>query len=649
MHLARSVQGFVMAAALSLLAGCGGEGGSDDGGGGSDSTRIGVLTDAAVGGVPYTATPSGLNGVTNAQGEYEYEPGDSITFTLAGLTFTVAATGEISPATIAAELFPEQGDAATLNLSILFQSLDSDGNPDNGIIVAADAALAGEFDLASELGKDPAGFAASLAGHLPDGYAVADPQEAFEHFYGTQLAGNWRAVEAVLLKDGGVDIPGGQAIDLQEDLQIGFVLSFDSRGRFAYTTWDLTIEDVDSPRRADAAVGEVAYDTGENGLPVASLQGIDRPLNGNPISATDPDEDLFGATVRLVGNSLVVSIPGDNAATVTYVRMNNVKDSLTGGWARAGDFGDAEFGVIDEDGNRNFGPRVDGLFVYFLEEGRLLLVTLDIDPTDEGTGDFRNGVAFMAYDEDHDGIEFTEELADTSATGETPSLDAGGRLDYVSSLLADTERVLGYSGSSEDPEELLEFWRALSNGERLTEFLVVSSAPMLFQLEYTVYATTVGDEVPDKLIGIDPESLEEIYEGFFCTPPEGEIGEEFTLWHELVFYPEEGKVRVTTPTDEGFSVVFGNYNPETGSVSWVESEQRELTREESGYEYFYDVANRRFHIQTEGNFSGVYDSQDGTLTGSMLFSRTMGWNKGNETVTCTSSTTVSGSFGTSPP
>ncbi len=133
-----------VAAAL-VLAGCGG--------GGSDApatvtppvvdapvvtgSATGVLTDAAVGGVSYK-TSSGVTGTTSATGAYSYNPGDTVEFKLGALSLgTVTATGIVTPMELSG------GSAAKLqNLLVLLQSLDTDGNPANGITVAAASAAA---------------------------------------------------------------------------------------------------------------------------------------------------------------------------------------------------------------------------------------------------------------------------------------------------------------------------------------------------------------------------------------------------------------------------------------------------------------------------------------------------------------------------
>lgn len=125
------------------LAGCGG-----GGGGVASSTppppplavvgaNSGTLTDAPIQGVAYS-TSSGVTGTTDANGRYAYNAGDTVTFKLGSLTLgAVPATGIISPIQLAA------GDATKLqNILVLVQSLDSDGNPSNGITISAASAAA---------------------------------------------------------------------------------------------------------------------------------------------------------------------------------------------------------------------------------------------------------------------------------------------------------------------------------------------------------------------------------------------------------------------------------------------------------------------------------------------------------------------------
>lgn len=118
------------------------------------ATESGTLSDSAIVGVAYN-TSSGVTGVTDVNGKYRFNVGDTVTFTLGTLALgTVIANGLISPIELSA------GNANKLtNLLVLFQSLDSDGNAANGINITAPtaAAVTGAINLTTA----PATFASA--------------------------------------------------------------------------------------------------------------------------------------------------------------------------------------------------------------------------------------------------------------------------------------------------------------------------------------------------------------------------------------------------------------------------------------------------------------------------------------------------------
>ena len=144
------------------LAACGdgskpeGDSGGDKGGvAGKPQTgpATGRLLDAAVGGVAYIA-PSG-SGTTDEKGIFKFTHGDTVEFKLGGLSLgKVKGAVIITPIELAGD-----SDKRLKNLLVLFQSLDADGNPENGISIPADAASAVSASL--NLDSEPAAFAAS--------------------------------------------------------------------------------------------------------------------------------------------------------------------------------------------------------------------------------------------------------------------------------------------------------------------------------------------------------------------------------------------------------------------------------------------------------------------------------------------------------
>lgn len=113
----------------------GGNGGGDPNDNPPSALAEGVFVDAPVAGLNYV-TSSDISGVTDSEGRYNYNEGDTVTFSIGGLELgTVVAQGVVTPKTVAQAVTANGGDADTVavNLLVLLQSLDADGNPENGI------------------------------------------------------------------------------------------------------------------------------------------------------------------------------------------------------------------------------------------------------------------------------------------------------------------------------------------------------------------------------------------------------------------------------------------------------------------------------------------------------------------------------------
>lgn len=155
-----------------LLTAClgGGGGGSDDDSAGA-AGKTGRLVDSAVAGVSYST--ASFSGSTNADGEYLYKEGETVTFRIGDIVFpAVTAKGVLTPLDLAGST--DINNPVVINIARLLQSLDEDGNPDNGIVIpelATTAAL--DFTLGV------ADFAAAVQAAL--GITLISQADALDH------------------------------------------------------------------------------------------------------------------------------------------------------------------------------------------------------------------------------------------------------------------------------------------------------------------------------------------------------------------------------------------------------------------------------------------------------------------------------------
>ena len=132
MHCTKTL---TLCASALLISAC-----SGGGGGTAVTPETGVFIDSAVAGLHYeTATRSGT---TNSAGEYDYLPGETVTFSLGDISFGSTTAG---PVVTPLSLVPNAADAndpQVTNIVRLLLTLDDDGDPDNGINITSSTATA---------------------------------------------------------------------------------------------------------------------------------------------------------------------------------------------------------------------------------------------------------------------------------------------------------------------------------------------------------------------------------------------------------------------------------------------------------------------------------------------------------------------------
>jgi hypothetical protein len=170
-----------------ILSACGG---SSGGGGNAATPSTGIFVDSLVSGIQYQ-TPT-RSGTTNSAGEYDYLPGETVTFSIGGIVFGSSIAG---PVVTPLSLVPGATDASdpvVTNIVRLLLTLDDDGDPDNGIsipaaTITAAAGLTVDFsaaDLATDTGVT------TLLAALPTTPALVGTAVAQTHLTET-LASTW--------------------------------------------------------------------------------------------------------------------------------------------------------------------------------------------------------------------------------------------------------------------------------------------------------------------------------------------------------------------------------------------------------------------------------------------------------------------------
>ncbi|GAB0057809.1 hypothetical protein SIID45300_02141 [Candidatus Magnetaquicoccaceae bacterium FCR-1] len=97
-------------------------------------SKTGVFLDSPVGGVTYTA--GNVTGITTSSGGYAYKPGDIVVFRIGDIVLgSSQGQNYVTPV----DLAPAKSSNAIVNILRLLQTLDSDGNPNNGIQISEQA------------------------------------------------------------------------------------------------------------------------------------------------------------------------------------------------------------------------------------------------------------------------------------------------------------------------------------------------------------------------------------------------------------------------------------------------------------------------------------------------------------------------------
>lgn len=190
MKIYQPIAGLCLAAVLSACGGGSGSATTETNPPGPSIMSKGVFVDSPVNGLGYVTNTQ--SGTTSPNGEFSYVTGENITFSIGRIQFpTIFANATLTPLDVARTT--DIDNQMVSNILVLLQSLDVDGNPDNGISISPAATAAATSNISFDV--TPAAFAANttvnllLANSGSPNRTLISPAAAKAHFLKT-LAGN---------------------------------------------------------------------------------------------------------------------------------------------------------------------------------------------------------------------------------------------------------------------------------------------------------------------------------------------------------------------------------------------------------------------------------------------------------------------------
>jgi len=403
----------------------------------TETILTGIFIDSAVEGATYsTATQSGT---TNSSGEFNYIAGEQVTFSIGATQLpVVVAAAQVSPVDMA-QGSPNPADTTT-NIARLLQSLDTDGDPDNGITISAEAAAnvaVIDFNVSAEEFANNTDVINLVANSGSTTTALISAQDANAHLNDTLGIAN-EASSSTDNLDGNVTL----------ETLAGF---YDSRGDVIDRQFYLLINaDGTGVEYGQPLNGESCFEV--DNFVITSLGGdlfnLDRSSrgaeelrierqNGSLIITSDgPDSVVFPQETTISASDLILCEQMGNAATSGVFNVDNL---IAGSpWFSIRDFGT---------GGR---PDTCGNSYSFSNDGVFTIITKSIDATDfqsfNGTYTLsESGVLTVVGDGmgDNGNGQFVLELNELSLTSwSTNRLDNDDAGDFLEVAFNDRESAL---------------------------------------------------------------------------------------------------------------------------------------------------------------------------------------------------------------
>ena len=277
---------------LSLCAGlvaCGGGGSSSNNNSPDEpNTQTGVFLDSPVVNIGYRTET--LEGVTSSLGEYEYIEGETVTFFIGDLELpAVTATGIVTPLDLAGS--NDTANSTVVNIIRLLQTLDEDGNPDNGITItdtAKSSATQVDFGLSESAFEASSAVINLVTNSGSSNVALISSNDAISHFeeqledngvsFG-ELIGLWELPnESVIF----MYLPDGRYFAIQWEEENNFI-GFE-RGTYQESDTEITFNTLQNNDGEALVCNEPASST-------CSGEVFGFSISGNELTLNPTDED----------------------------------------------------------------------------------------------------------------------------------------------------------------------------------------------------------------------------------------------------------------------------------------------------------------------------------------------------------------------
>jgi len=176
-----------------------------------ESLNSGIFVDSPVQGLEFKS--GSREGITDAAGKFFYGDNDTVIFRLGGIEIGRSASPKdmMSPIDLVDEIKnPFVTQENVTNICRLLQTLDDDGNPDNGILITktvrdgiASSGISGfDFEGGFEAQADALLSQLKNSGALPDNRALVNAETAQTHFFAGLAEQNALPVVMINLGDG---------------------------------------------------------------------------------------------------------------------------------------------------------------------------------------------------------------------------------------------------------------------------------------------------------------------------------------------------------------------------------------------------------------------------------------------------------------